>query len=105
LLAFGFELMVYLVQGICRWDPIKAEYNLRKHGGSFQEAATVFNDDLSATNYDPGHSTDEDRFMIVGWSHRQNLLMVSYTERENRIRIISSRKLTKNERKSYERRN
>ncbi len=87
------------------WDPNKAEYNLRKHDVSFQEAVTVFNDELSVTNYDPGHSADEDRFMIVGWSLRQNLLMVSYTERENCIRIISSRKLTKNERKSYERKN
>jgi len=87
------------------WDPQKAEYNLQKHGVSFQEASPVFGDKLSITNYDPGHSNDEDRFMIVGWSLQQNLLMVSYTERGENIRIISSRKLTKNERKSYEKRN
>ncbi len=87
------------------WDPKKAEYNLQKHGVSFQEASTVFGDQLSITNYDPGHSNDEDRFMIIGWSLQQNLLMVSYTERGENIRIISSRKLTKNERKSYEKRN
>ncbi len=87
------------------WDPNKARYNLQKHGVSFQEAVTVFTDELSITNYDLRHSEQEERFMIVGWSHRRNLLMISYTERENRIRIISSRKLRKNERKAYEKRN
>ena len=84
------------------WDPNKAEYNLQKHGISFQEAATVFSNELSATVYDPNHSEDEDRFITIGWSHSQKLLMVSHTERGNRIRIISSRKLTKSERKDYE---
>ena len=86
------------------WDPDKAKYNLRKHGVSFQEATTVFGDASSEVNYDPTHSKAEDRYMIIGWSYRSNLLMVSYTERGNRIRIISSRKLTKKERKSYDRR-
>ena len=86
------------------WDPNKAEYNLRKHDVSFREAVTVFSDDLSETNYDPTHSDNEERYMTIGWSCRRNLLMVSYTERGSRIRIISSRKLTKKERESYDRR-
>ena len=84
------------------WDPDKAEYNLRKHGVSFQEAATVFGDDASITIYDPDHSDDEDRFITIGWSYQRRLLMVSHTDRGENIRIISSRKLTKSERKAYE---
>ena len=84
------------------WDPDKAEYNLRKHGVSFQEAATVLGNDASITIYDPDHSDDEDRFITIGWSYQRRLLMVSHTDRGENIRIISSRKLTKSERKAYE---
>ena len=59
------------------WDPNKAESNLRKHGVSFQEAATIFGDDLSITVYDPDHSRDEDRYITIGWSNRRRLLIVS----------------------------
>lgn len=84
------------------WDPSKAESNLRKHGVSFQEAATVLGNDSSITIYDPDHSEDEDRFITIGWSHQNRVLMVSHTDRGENIRIISSRKLTKSERKAYE---
>ncbi len=84
------------------WDPQKAARNPRKHGVSFSEAATVFSDDLSITNYDPDHSKIEDRYITVGWSSRHRLLMVAHADRNNRIRIISARELTSTERKTYE---
>lgn len=84
------------------WDPSKAEANLRKHGVSFAEAATVFGDELSVTVDDPDHSKSEDRFITIGLSNRQRLLMVSFTERNDRIRIISARELTQAERREYE---
>ena len=76
-----------------------------KHGVSFAEAGTVFGDDLAITVPDPDHSNDEDRFITIGWSKRRRLLMVSYTDRGNRIRIISARELTNAERKDYEEEN
>lgn len=87
------------------WDPRKAEINLRKHGVSFTEAGTVFGDDLAITVPDPDHSNDEDRYITIGWSDRRRLLMVSHTDRSDRIRIISARGLTKAERKEYEKEN
>lgn len=84
------------------WHPGKAKQNQRKHNVSFTEASTVFADPLSATVFDPDHSDDEDRYIIVGFSNRKRLLIVSYTERANRIRIISARELTPIERQEYE---
>lgn len=84
------------------WDPRKAETNLRKHGVPFTEAGTVFGDELAITVPDPDHSDDEDRFITIGWSNRHRLLMISHTDRGDRIRIISARELTRNERKAYE---
>lgn len=84
------------------WDPRKAEINLHKHGISFAEASTVFGDDLGVTVADPDHARDEDRFITVGWTDRHKLLIISHTERNGRIRIISARELTKAERKDYE---
>jgi hypothetical protein len=84
------------------WDPRKASRNLRVHKVSFQEAATVFENDLSATVSDPDHSDEEDRFITVGISSRGCLLIVSHTERGDRIRIISARELTPRERQEYE---
>ena len=84
------------------WDPRKAELNLKEHGVSFDEATTVFRDTLSITIADPDHSDSEDRFIDMGMSHRGQLLVVSYTERKDRIRIISARPPTRAERKSYE---
>ena len=84
------------------WDPDKAESNLKEHGVSFDEASTVFRDTLSITIGDPDHSDSEDRFIDIGMSHRGQLLVVSYTDRKDRIRIISARPPTRAERKSYE---
>jgi len=84
------------------WDPLKAESNLNAHGVSFDEATTVFRDTLSITIADPDHSNSEDRFIDIGLSHRGQLLVVSYTERKDRIRIISARPANRAERKSYE---
>ena len=84
------------------WDKNKAKKNLSKHQISFDEAQTVFKDPLFIDFYDPDHSEDEERYLIVGKSNQGNLLIVSYTERESSIRIISARKVTKAERKAYE---
>lgn len=84
------------------WDREKAKKNLRKHRVSFDEAITVFYDPLSATFDDPDHSTDEERFITIGYSSRGRLLVVSHTEREKTIRIISARRATANERKRHE---
>ena len=84
------------------WDVAKAKLNLKNHGISFDEATAVFRDTLSVTITDPDHSDSENRFIDIGMSHRGQLLVVSYTERRDRIRIISARLPTPAERKSYE---
>ena len=84
------------------WDEEKAAANLSKHGVSFDEAKTVFDDQLYVDFYDPDHSYDEYRYIIIGESQQGRLLMVSYTERDDAIRIISSREVTPAERKEYE---
>ncbi len=84
------------------WDPDKAARNLTKHGVSFRDAATVFGDPLAITYFDPDHSEDEDRFLTFGHSSAGRLLVVSHTDREDRTRIISARRVTGKERKSYE---
>jgi uncharacterized protein len=86
------------------WDPRKADINLRKHGVSFEEPATVFRDYLSVTVMDPDHSQLEDRFLTIGTSASGRMLIVAHTEedRGNRIRLISARALTAAERRAYE---
>jgi len=84
------------------WDPSKADQNVRKHKVSFTEAATVLGDSLGTTASDPDHSADEHRYITIGLSDRGRLLMVAHAERRGRIRIISARKLTANERRVYE---
>lgn len=84
------------------WDPAKARVNLRKHGVPFREAASVFRDPLAITIYDPDHSQEEDRFIIFGFSGSGRLLMVAHTDCGERIRIISARELTHEEREAYE---
>lgn len=84
------------------WDDTKAQTNEIKHGVSFAEAMTVFGDPLALTGYDPGHSDDEDRFITMGASLAGRLLIVSHTERGDKIRIISAREATRHERKDYE---
>lgn len=84
------------------WDPYKANDNRRDHRVTFEEASTVFGDVLSAIAPDPDHSDDEDRYVIVGISRRQRLLLVSFTDRNGRVRIISARELTAYERREWE---
>ncbi len=84
------------------WDPEKAEENLRNHGVAFTEAQTVFGDPLEVTIPDPDHSDGEFRFLSLGRSEADRLLVVSYTERGSRIRIISAREATPKERRDYE---
>ena len=84
------------------WDDNKARANFAKHGVSFDEASSVFGDPLSITISDPAHSQAEDRFIIIGNSHRQKLLVVVHTDRGDSIRIISARRASRRERKMYE---
>jgi uncharacterized DUF497 family protein len=86
------------------WDPDKARKNIEIHDISFDEASTAFGDALSLTIHDPLHSDEEDRFILIGNSYKNRLLVVVHTERVNKIRIISARKATKKERKQYEER-
>ncbi|MEK6333714.1 MAG: BrnT family toxin [Acidobacteriota bacterium] len=84
------------------WDPYKANLNLRKHGVSFEEAATALLDGLSTTAPDPDHSESENRFVTFGRSAKGRLLAVSNTQRGEFVRIISARPATKQEREVYE---
>jgi len=84
------------------WDEKKADENLRKHGVSFDEAKTVFNDPFSVTIYDPDHSSDEQRYIDIGLSSKGRLIVVSYCERGETIRLISSREATRKEQRDYE---
>ncbi len=84
------------------WDPNKARKNIKVHGLSFDEACTAFKDTLSLTIYDPLHSDKEDRFILIGNSSKNRLVVIVHTERGDKIRIISARVATKNERKQYE---
>jgi len=84
------------------WDPQKATTNVTQHGVTFDEASTVFQDTLSLVIGDPLQSEDEERFVLIGHSHRNRLLVVVHTERGDRIRIISARKATTKETHTYE---
>lgn len=84
------------------WDRAKAVRNLRKHGVSFEEAASVFGDPLAYTFADPDHSVTEERWLTFGVSAEQRILVVSHMEHEKGIRIISARQATAHERKIYE---
>ena len=84
------------------WNKNKAKGNIRKHGVSFEEAATVFGDPLSLTINDPLHSNEEERFIIVGESNKGRLLVVVHTEQGYKIRIISARIATRGEIRTYE---
>lgn len=84
------------------WDDDKAEANERKHGVTFTEAATVFADPLGLTGYDPDHSDGEDRYVTMGQSAEGRLLIVSHTDRDEKVRIISARVASRAERKDYE---
>lgn len=84
------------------WNPEKAAINLQKHDISFPEASTVFEDALSVTFPDPDHSIGEERYVIIGMSDSGRLLIVSHTDRESHIRIISARSANRQEKRFYE---
>jgi uncharacterized protein len=86
------------------WDPTKARDNLRKHGVSFDEASSVFSDDLSLTIFDAARSdvAGELRFLTLGESSAGELIVVSHTDRGDRIRIISARRAKPREIRQYE---
>jgi uncharacterized DUF497 family protein len=84
------------------WDRNKAESNRRKHGVSFDEASTAFGGTLSLTIPDPDHSIGEERFVLLGFTYRDNLVAVAFAERGETIRILSARPATRRERRVYE---
>ena len=84
------------------WDQTKAESNVKKHNVSFDEAASVFLDELAVSGNDPDHSVGESRYITFGTSGLGRLLAVSHTYRSSSIRIISARRVTRSERKIYE---
>jgi len=84
------------------WDPAKAEANLRKHGISFEDAATAFFDALSLTVPDPLHSEGEARLVLLGLTRTNRLVVVAHVDRGARIRLISARPATRKERRQYE---
>ena len=84
------------------WSASKARSNTEKHGVTFDEAATAFRDPLARIFDDPVHSSGEHRELLVGHSRRARLIVVSFAERGDRIRIISARNATKRERRDYE---
>ena len=83
------------------WDPMKALGNLSKHGVSFEEAATVFDDLLAITVGDPDHSDFEDRDITIGESDLGRLLVVSHTDTGEHVKIVSARPATRRERRGY----
>ncbi len=84
------------------YDPRKAANNLKKHGVSFKEATTVFADALYAEFFDDAHSEQEDRWIVIGKSVYRRILFVSYTQRQDAIRVLGARLATAKERKDYE---
>jgi uncharacterized DUF497 family protein len=84
------------------WDEQKAEANFVKHGVSFEEAKTIFDDPLYVDFYDPDHSQDEHRYIMIGLSNQGRLLIASYAGRDDSIRLINARQVTRSERETYE---
>ena len=86
------------------WDEEKSKKNFKKHGVTFEEAKTIFNDPSAITTDDPDHSDEEERYLDIGLSSKAKVLVVWYTERQQNIRIIGCRKATPSERMTYEKR-
>jgi uncharacterized DUF497 family protein len=84
------------------WDPKKATANVKKHGVTFQEAATIFGDPLAITFDDPDRSMSENRYITFGLSLQKRLIVVSHTDRGDRTRIINARHMDRKERRIYE---
>ena len=91
-----------MLYGNFEWDADKAKLNIEDHGVTFEEATTIFNDPLFIIYKDPDHSEGEQRYIIIGESKRNRYLIVSYTERSGRTRLISARELDPKERRAYE---
>jgi uncharacterized DUF497 family protein len=87
---------------IFEWDEVKAKANLKKHKVSFEEGKTIFNDPFLFTFPDSKHSENEERYVNVGSSANRRILVLTHTERQGKIRIISCRKATPRERSFYE---
>jgi uncharacterized DUF497 family protein len=87
---------------VFEWDPVKAAENVKNHGVTFDEAPTVFADPLALLMPDPDHSEGEERYLLLGMSTQQRLLVVAFTERPPRTRLISGRRATRRERRQYE---
>lgn len=87
---------------VFEWDPKKAESNARKHRVTFDEASTAFGDPLALVMPDPDHSLSEERYLVLGTSSQQRLLVVAFAERPPRTRLISARQATRQERRRYE---
>lgn len=87
---------------VFEWDTQKAASNLRTHGVGFDEASTVFGDPLALLMPDPDHSVEETRYILLGRSNRQRLLVIAFAERPPRTRLISARRATRRERSKYE---
>jgi hypothetical protein len=84
------------------WDPDKAAVNLEKHGVSFEEAATIFEDPLADTYEDPDHSEGEQRFLTFGLSRESTSIVVAHCDRGDRIRIIHARRMSRREKRQHE---
>jgi len=84
------------------WDPAKAAANLKKHGVSFEDASAVFRNPLAKVLPDPTHSEQEQRALIIGHAAGGRLLLVVFTEKDDRVRIISAREASARERREYE---
>ena len=101
--ATDLQLAIFLGVALTfEWNPAKARSNLAKHGVGFPEAATVFGDSLSHTVPDADHSEAEQRYVTMGMSYRQRILVVAHTEDGDRLRIISARRATRREQRVYE---
>jgi uncharacterized protein len=87
---------------VYEWNATKAAANLKKHGVSFEDAATVFLDRLAMTFSDPNHSAEEQREITIGHTKGERLVFVSHCERGSRIRIVGARRATRSERRQYE---
>ena len=103
MLSLEFRGMLFFLMTLrFEWDRNKASHNAVKHGVAFEEAATIFRDPLASIFDDEAHSVEELREIIIGYSAQSRLLIVSFAERRDVVRIISARKADADERASHE---
>jgi uncharacterized DUF497 family protein len=96
------KMIGVIVKPNFEWDPDKEGKNISRHDVAFDEASSIFDDPMYITFLDEEHSIDEERYITIGLSNKGRLLLVAHAERNDRIRIISARKATKNEEKFYQ---